>query len=146
MKVPLAWMSSAARWCTSDTKRGPIWTFYTRLAGELAHLGRPVHILACIGQRAAESSNRAKLAPVEIDRSASNGLRHVTTWRPIHGWSDVDVWREVARSGLPYHEAYDWGNRRLSCVFCVRGCTSNLVNGAAACRSLLRRTPPRRWP
>ncbi|MEU6756065.1 phosphoadenosine phosphosulfate reductase family protein [Streptomyces sp. NPDC046685] len=130
VQVPPAWPSSAARWCTSGEKRGPIWTLYTRLTQELAHLGRPVRILACIGQRAAESDNRAKLAPVEIDRSASNGKRHVTTWRPIHGWSDAEVWREIARSGLPYHEAYDWGNRRLSCVFCVLGCNSDLVNGA----------------
>lgn len=129
-KVAPAWPSSSARWCTSDVKRGPIWTLYTRLAAELAHLGRPVRILACIGQRAAESDQRAKLAEVEIDRGASNGRRHVTTWRPIHAWSDRKVWREIARSRLPYHPAYDWGNRRLSCVFCVLGCNNDLVNGA----------------
>ncbi|MFE0063263.1 phosphoadenosine phosphosulfate reductase family protein [Streptomyces sp. NPDC059003] len=116
-KVPPAWPSSAARWCTPDVKRGPIWTLYTRLAAELAHLGRPVRILECIGQRAAESSQRAKLAEVEINRRASNGKRHVTTWRPIHAWSDRKTWREIARSRLPYHPAYDGGNRRLSCVF-----------------------------
>ena len=131
-KVPPAWPSSAARWCTPDVKRGPIRTLYTRLVAELAHLnlGRPVRILECIGQRAAESTQRAKLAEVEINRGASNGKRHVTTWRPIHAWSDRKVWREIARSRLPYHPAYDWGNRRLSCVFCVLGCNSDLVNGA----------------
>ncbi|NEC96230.1 phosphoadenosine phosphosulfate reductase family protein [Streptomyces albidoflavus] len=129
-KVAPAWPSSSARWCTPDAKRGPIRTLYTRLTAELAHLGRPVRILECIGQRAAESRQRAKLAGVEINRQASNGKRHITTWRPIHGWSDRRVWREIARSRLPYHPAYDWGNRRLSCVFCVLGCTSDLVNGA----------------
>ncbi|MFD9190319.1 phosphoadenosine phosphosulfate reductase family protein [Streptomyces phaeochromogenes] len=130
VKVPPAWPSSSARWCTPDAKRGPIWKLYTRLTGELSHLGRPVRILECIGQRAAESDQRAKLAEVEINRGASNGKRHITTWRPIHGWSDTRVWREICESGLPYHAAYDWGNRRLSCVFCVLGCTSDLVNGA----------------
>ncbi|MGI5137794.1 MULTISPECIES: phosphoadenosine phosphosulfate reductase family protein [unclassified Streptomyces] len=130
VKVPPAWPSSSARWCTSDVKRTPIRTLYTRLTGELSHLGRPVRILACIGQRAAESDSRAKLAPVEIDRAASNGKRHITTWRPIHGRSDTAVWREIARSGLPYHEAYDWGNLRLSCMFCVLGCVGDLVNAA----------------
>ncbi len=130
VKVPPAWPSSSARWCTSDVKRGPIWTLFTKLAGELSHLGRPVRILNCIGQRAAESDNRAKMAPVEIDRSASNGKRHVTTWRPIHAWTDARVWREIAESGLPYHEAYDWGNMRLSCMFCVLGCIGDLVNAA----------------
>lgn len=129
-KVAPAWPSSSARWCTSGEKRGPIRTLYTRLTDELAHLGRPVRILACIGQRAAESTQRAKLAEVEIDRAASNGKRHVTTWRPIHTWSDRKVWREIARSRLPYHPAYDWGNKRLSCVFCVLGCNNDLVNGA----------------
>lgn len=130
VKVPPAWPSSSARWCTSDVKRGPIWTLFTKLTGELSHLGRPVRILNCIGQRAAESDNRAKMAPVEIDRSASNGKRHVTTWRPIHTWTDAQVWREIAESGLPYHPAYDWGNQRLSCMFCVLGCIGDLVNAA----------------
>ncbi|MEU9495787.1 phosphoadenosine phosphosulfate reductase family protein [Streptomyces sp. NPDC048215] len=129
-KVAPAWPSSAARWCTPDAKRGPIRTLYTRLVAELAHLGRPVRILECIGQRGAESKQRALLAEVEINRGASNGKRHVTTWRPIHSWSDRKVWAEIARSRLPYHPAYDWGNRRLSCVFCVLGCNSDLVNGA----------------
>ncbi|MEU9354945.1 phosphoadenosine phosphosulfate reductase family protein [Streptomyces griseoloalbus] len=129
-KVPPAWPSSSARWCTPDAKRGPIRTLYTRLVAELSHLGRPVRILECIGQRAAESTARAQLAEVEINRGASNGKRIVTTWRPIHAWSDRKVWREIARSRLPYHPAYDWGNRRLSCVFCVLGCNSDLVNGA----------------
>ncbi|NML55085.1 phosphoadenosine phosphosulfate reductase family protein [Streptomyces sp. R302] len=129
-KAAPAWPSSSARWCTPDAKRGPIHTLYTRLVAELAHLGRPVRILECIGQRAAESKQRAKLAAVEINRGASNGKRHVTTWRPIHAWSDRRVWLEISRSRLPYHPAYDWGNRRLSCVFCVLGCVSDLVNGA----------------
>ncbi|MFF8696307.1 phosphoadenosine phosphosulfate reductase family protein [Streptomyces sp. NPDC015144] len=129
-KVAPAWPSSAARWCTPDAKRGPIRTLYTRLVDELGDLGRPVLILECIGQRAAESTARAQLAEVEVNRGASNGKRHVTTWRPIHAWSDRTVWAEIARSRLPYHPAYDWGNRRLSCVFCVLGCNSDLVNGA----------------
>ncbi|MER6109290.1 phosphoadenosine phosphosulfate reductase family protein [Streptomyces hirsutus] len=129
-KVAPAWPSSSARWCTSDVKRGPIWKLFTKLTAELSHLGRPVRILNCIGQRAAESPKRAKLKAVEIDRSASNGKRHITTWRPIHGWSDAEVWREIARSGLPYHEAYDWGMSRLSCSFCVLGCEADNVLAA----------------
>ncbi|MGI5337752.1 phosphoadenosine phosphosulfate reductase family protein [Streptomyces sp. CA-181903] len=130
MKVAPAWPSSSARWCTSDLKRGPVRTLMTRLVAELGDLGRPVRILNCMGQRAAESAPRARLAAVEIDRPASNGKRHVTTWRPIHGWTDVEVWKEIARSGLPYHEAYDWGMSRLSCSFCVLGCEADVVLAA----------------
>ncbi|WP_331726419.1 phosphoadenosine phosphosulfate reductase family protein [Streptomyces sp. NBC_00470] len=129
-KVAPAWPSSSARWCTSDLKRGPIRKLMTRLVDELGGLGRPVRILNCMGQRAAESAPRAKLQPVEIDRPASNGKRHVTTWRPIHGWTDVEVWKEIACSGLPYHEAYDWGMSRLSCSFCVLGCEADVVLAA----------------
>ncbi|WP_326581640.1 phosphoadenosine phosphosulfate reductase family protein (plasmid) [Actinacidiphila glaucinigra] len=132
-----AWPSSAARWCTSDLKRNPIRTLLTTLATE-QHAGmqqrsepiRPVRILNVLGQRAAESAARSKLAPVEIDRSASSGNRHITTWRPIHHWSDRQVWQEIAQSGLPYHPAYDWGMRRLSCRFCVLACESDLVLSA----------------
>ncbi|MFI1012579.1 phosphoadenosine phosphosulfate reductase family protein [Streptomyces sp. NPDC020965] len=130
VKIAPAWPSSAARWCTSDLKRGPIRKLITRLVAELGDLGRPARILSCMGQRAAESAPRAKLAPVEIDRPASSGKRHVTVWRPIHGWSDAEVWKEIARSGLPYHEAYDWGMSRLSCSFCVLGCEADVVLAA----------------
>ncbi|MEV0437679.1 phosphoadenosine phosphosulfate reductase family protein [Streptomyces spectabilis] len=129
-KIAPAWPSSSARWCTSDLKRGPVRKLMTRLVAELGDIGRPVRILNCMGQRAAESAPRAKLAPVEIDRPASNGKRHITTWRPIHGWTDAEVWKEIARSGLPYHEAYDWGMSRLSCSFCVLGCEADVVLAA----------------
>ena len=136
-KVAPAWPSSSSRWCTSGEKRGPIWTLFTRLADEFhaqqrarGEQERPVRILNCLGQRAAESTSRARLAPVEIDRPASNGQRHVTTWRPIHGWSDRQVWAEIAASGLPYHEAYDWGMTRLSCSFCVLGCKADSILAA----------------
>ena len=128
--VAPAWPSSSARWCTSDLKRGPIRTLMTRLTDERQDLRRPVRILNCLGQRAAESPHRRKLAPVEIDRAASNGRRHITTWRPIHHWSEAAVWAEIARSGCPYHEAYDWGMSRLSCSFCVLGCEADVVLAA----------------
>lgn len=128
--VAPAWPSSAARWCTSDLKRGPIRKLMTRLTDERRHLRRPVRILNCLGQRAAESPHRQKLKPVEIDRPASNSRRHITTWRPIHHWSDRAVWAEIAESGLPYHEAYDWGMSRLSCSFCVLACQSDLLIAA----------------
>ncbi|MFJ5785459.1 phosphoadenosine phosphosulfate reductase domain-containing protein [Streptomyces hydrogenans] len=129
--VAPAWPSSSARWCTSDLKRGPVRTLMTRLVAEVGDLGHPVRILNCLGQRAAESPHRAGLAPVEIDRAASNGRRTVTTLRPIHGWTDHDVWAQIAQAPyLPYHPAYDWGMRRLSCSFCVLASESDLVLAA----------------
>ncbi len=54
------WPSSEQRYCTSDLKRGPVSTLFTRLARE-RELGRPVRILNCLGMRAGESCVREKL-------------------------------------------------------------------------------------
>ena len=120
------WPSSAARYCTSDHKRGPIRTVMTALVKDLA-LDRPVRILNCMGIRAQESPARAKKKPFEHDASASNGKRWVDTWYPIFDWSLEEVWATIRRSGVPHHFAYDAGMPRLSCCFCVLAGNRELV-------------------
>jgi 3'-phosphoadenosine 5'-phosphosulfate sulfotransferase (PAPS reductase)/FAD synthetase len=61
---------------------------------------------------------------------ASNTLRHVDTWLPVHPWSTADVWNAVRASGLRVHPAYQAGMPRLSCVFCVLASRSALVRAA----------------
>jgi len=110
--------SSAARYCTSDQKTSQVAKLMTRLVRE-ANLDRPVRILNCLGIRAQESPARAKKAAFEVDKTASNGKRHVDRWLPIFDWTTDQVWATIRESGLPYHPAYDAGMPRLSCVFCV---------------------------
>lgn len=121
------WPSSAARFCTSDQKTSQVTKLMTRLVGEHRALQsqrfpgrhlRVVRILNVLGIRAQESPARAKRVAFGPDR-ASNGKRRVDRWLPIFDWSTQQVWAEIARSGLPYHPAYDTGMPRLSCVFCI---------------------------
>lgn len=113
------WPSSAARYCTSDHKRGQIRKLMTELVATMDRPGRPVRILNVMGMRADESPARSKLQPFAQDVGASNGKRLVDTWLPIHAWSHADVWRDIRASGVPYHKAYNLGMPRLSCVFCI---------------------------
>jgi 3'-phosphoadenosine 5'-phosphosulfate sulfotransferase (PAPS reductase)/FAD synthetase len=113
------WPSNKQRYCTSDHKRGPILRAITKLGAEKRHLGRPLRILQCIGLRADESPARSKLAPFERNARASNSLRAVDDWLPIHAWTASQVWARIKASGVRHHYAYDLGMPRLSCVFCI---------------------------
>jgi 3'-phosphoadenosine 5'-phosphosulfate sulfotransferase (PAPS reductase)/FAD synthetase len=112
--------SPTARFCTSDMKRGPVRTLFTRLTSEtpLSHFQR-VRILNCMGMRAEESPARAKRKPFERDFDSSNGKRIVDTWLPIHGWTVKEVWQRIRQTGVRHHPAYDLGMPRLSCCFCI---------------------------
>jgi 3'-phosphoadenosine 5'-phosphosulfate sulfotransferase (PAPS reductase)/FAD synthetase len=120
------WPSSEARWCTSDQKTSQVLKFMTRLVSE-AKLGRQARILNCLGIRAQESPARAKKAAFELDKKATNGLRHVDRWLPIFTWTAKDVWARIRQSGVRHHEAYDLGMSRLSCCFCVMASYADLV-------------------
>jgi len=109
--------SSAARYCTSDQKRGQIQKVYTRLSR--ASGGQALRILECVGIRSQESSKRAKLPEIERKARASSKTREVISWLPLKAWTVEDVWAEIERSGLPHHPAYDAGMPRLSCAFCI---------------------------
>lgn len=88
----------------------------------------------CRGRRAIAEDHKARDLPVpkagKTGHGASNTLRHVDTWYPVHSWSTADVWRSVWASGLRVHPAYAAGMPRLSCVFCVLASRSALVRAA----------------
>lgn len=115
------WPSSAARYCTSDHKRGQVYKVLTKLTDEVRKAtGKPqARILNCLGLRAEESPNRAKKTPFEHDKMASNGKRHVDTWLPILSWKLAEVWTRIKMSKVRSHPAYTLGMPRLSCCFCV---------------------------
>jgi 3'-phosphoadenosine 5'-phosphosulfate sulfotransferase (PAPS reductase)/FAD synthetase len=126
------WPDSLRRYCTSDKKRAPIRTLYTRLADDLlAERGykprqrlkkgeAPAELLAVMGLRAEESPKRAKRKPLEVNTSASSGRRRVTDWLAVHGWTEERVWARIASSPLSdlIHPAYEFVGR-LSCTFCI---------------------------
>lgn len=128
------WPSSAARYCTSDHKRGQVRKVMTLLTTEVRESGiteRPVRILNVMGFRAEESPARAKRIAYTAT-NASNGKRQVDDWYPIHKWSIEMVWARIKASGVRYHGAYDLGMTRLSCRFCVLASKEDLICSAKA--------------
>lgn len=80
--------------------------------------------LVLSGERAAESTARAKYARFESDRSHTVGKRvqrHVDRWRPVHAWSDAEVWAIIKRWKVAPHPAYVLGWGRVSCMTCIFG-------------------------
>jgi len=119
------WPSSKIRYCTSDMKRAPIsrWIRNHFPSG---------NIVCAMGLRATESNARAKretFKPRE-DCTAPTKGRFVWDWLPIHDWQTDDVWDCIRSHGNVYHEAYTYGNQRLSCALCILASINDLINGA----------------
>jgi 3'-phosphoadenosine 5'-phosphosulfate sulfotransferase (PAPS reductase)/FAD synthetase len=80
--------------------------------------------LVISGERAEESAARANYKEFEPDRSDNRdgrNARHVDRWRPIHKWSEEEVWAIVERWKVNPHPAYHLGWGRVSCQFCIFG-------------------------
>jgi hypothetical protein len=80
--------------------------------------------LFCTGERAEESGSRANYSvfePHRCDRRDGKLARHVDHYRPVHSWSEEEVWEISRRHGVVAHPAYhlNWG--RLSCMRCIFG-------------------------
>jgi len=136
--------SSAARFCTSDLKTGPIWR-------EIRNDGHSL-VINCVGIRGLESKSRAKKVAkrgtLNINKKNNNSVRVAYDWWPIADWTLQEVWCEIADAGQTPHPAYQvemghnntWiarGNERLSCAFCIFGSRNDLRNAAAERPELL---------
>jgi 3'-phosphoadenosine 5'-phosphosulfate sulfotransferase (PAPS reductase)/FAD synthetase len=139
------WPSATARFCTSDHKRGPIERLMTRLVAEAraggADPAKPVRILSCLGMRRQESAARAKQPTLEPDRHGSNGRRQVTRWRPLNDLLVTEVWERLgtAQAAGLIHPAYQHGQSRASCVFCIFSSRQELIAAAIANPGLAQR-------
>jgi 3'-phosphoadenosine 5'-phosphosulfate sulfotransferase (PAPS reductase)/FAD synthetase len=77
-------------------------------------------VLLVTGERAQESSARAKYLESELHAS-SNKKRTVHQWRPVHGWDEANVWAALDRWRLVPHPCYRLGWGRCSCMTCIFG-------------------------
>ncbi len=119
------WPSSKNRYCTSDLKRDPINKWIIALPTNL--------VISVEGVRAEESSRRAKQPCWEPRKRITTKTREALTWRPIHEWTEAQVWEAIGgREGLHVHPAYALGNDRLSCSLCIFGSKGDLERGALA--------------
>lgn len=94
------------RWCCKVLKMAPI---------TKAYLERfPQGVVTVVGQRAAESFQRARQKPI----SSSKWVAKTIVVAPLHEWSALDVWAYIVLHGLPYNKAYEYGFDRLGCLIC----------------------------
>lgn len=130
-----AFPSSAARFCTSDLKTGPIWKVIRQIAGDA-----PL-VVNCVGIRGEESPARQKRietrGSLQVNSKNTNSKRQAFDYWPIADWTIDQVWTEIAEKGQERHPAYDAGNDRLSCAFCIFGSQGDLENAAAQRPELL---------
>lgn len=130
-----SWPSSAARYCTSDLKRGPCEKVIRRLA-DAAGRNR---VVSCFGFRAEESAARSKRPTWSMNKKNTNSKRTWFELNPIHDLTTAEVFQVIAAAGQEPHPVYAEGNERLSCVFCVLGSKNDLQNGARLRPDLARR-------
>ena len=117
--------SSGSRQCTSDLKRSPIYKFIRQhMKSVRASVG-----VNAMGLRAEESGHRKQLPVLTRNPALSIRARTVYNWLPIHKLTRAEVFDEIRRAGQRPFWAYAAGNERLSCVFCILGCASDLANG-----------------
>lgn len=124
-EVP-SWPSASHRQCTSDLKRGPI----TREVRRYAKANGYDVVVNCMGLRAEESARRAKATILSRNDGNSVAGREWFDWLPIHRLRLHEVWDTILYAGELPHPAYDAGNERLSCVFCILGSARDARNGA----------------
>lgn len=113
------WPSNTQRYCTSDFKRQPGGTVVTKLTKDLADS----RVLYVFGFRSSESPARKKKRKKSVSERLTfvnaHRSRIVREWLPIHNWSTRKVWKVIKDNDLPYHQAYNLGMPRLSCIFCI---------------------------
>jgi 3'-phosphoadenosine 5'-phosphosulfate sulfotransferase (PAPS reductase)/FAD synthetase len=128
-----SWPSASNRQCTSDLKRDPI----AKLVRHYADIHGYTQIVNCLGIRAQESTARGKRPEFSVNTRETNSKRSVWEWLPIHALLVDQVWALIEKSGVKRHFAYDLGNERLSCVFCIMGSVGDCQNGARHNQELL---------
>ena len=115
LKFPQVSANLSVRWCSAYLK---IDVATAALRNQKRFIGKRVLLVS--GERAEESPCRARYKSFEEDR-ADASHRTVHRWRPIHGWSEGEVWKIIRRHGVKPHPAYDLGWSRLSCRACIFG-------------------------
>ena len=119
-----SWPDARNRWCTSDLKRDPIAKVVRGYAKEHGF----TTVVNCLGLRGQESTSRAKKPLFQVGRDTCKS-RQCFDWLPIHQMLVEEVWNLIATQAVKRHHAYDLGNERLSCVFCIFGSKCDLANG-----------------
>ncbi|RMA56442.1 3'-phosphoadenosine 5'-phosphosulfate sulfotransferase (PAPS reductase)/FAD synthetase [Acidovorax sp. 100] len=118
LKFPQQSSNLSVRWCSSVAKISLMDAWISNDPQFLE--GRT---LVITGERAEESSSRAHYHEFEPHRKDNrNGARVrrlVDHWRPVHKWTEHQVWGIIKRWRVVPHVGYSLGFGRLSCRVCV---------------------------
>lgn len=112
-KYPMPGSDLNTRWCSPSLK---IDVFARALANSERLTGKK--ILVVTGERGQESENRALYSETENHRCNAK-KRLVHAWRPIHKWTENQVWEIIERHSIAPHPSYFLGYSRTSCMFCI---------------------------
>lgn len=119
-KFPQVTASLSQRWCSSYAKIDCCARYLTNHSK--FQRGKT---LVVTGERAEESSARAKYAEFEAHRSdnrtGKNVRRWIDHWRPVHKWTESQVWELIEKYKVQAHPAYYLGWGRTSCLSCIFG-------------------------
>lgn len=112
--------SLSVRWCSSYLK---IMVCQAAINNQERFQGKKT--LVVTGERAEESASRANYKEFEPhksdNREGKKVQRHVDHWRPVHSWSEEQVWEIIERYKVNPHPAYRLGWGRVSCATCIFG-------------------------
>lgn len=114
-KFPQLSADLGTRWCSSYLKIG---IGAAAISNQRRFDGKRVMVVS--GERAEESPARAKYKIAEPHRTNTQ-KREVWQWRPVHAWTEQQVWDIIARYRVNPHPAYRLGWSRLSCMTCIFG-------------------------
>lgn len=112
-KFPQQSASLTTRWCSGTLK---VDVMAAAIRNQDRFTGK--RTLVVTGERAEESSNRARYQTFEPHR-AHSATRTVDQYRPVHAWSEKEVWDVIGKHGVVPHPSYQLGYGRLSCRNCI---------------------------
>jgi 3'-phosphoadenosine 5'-phosphosulfate sulfotransferase (PAPS reductase)/FAD synthetase len=119
LKFPQKAADLTVRWCSAYLK---IDVCSSAIRNQTRFGG--TRTLVVSGERAQESTARARYATFEADRTDrrdGTSRRHVDRWRPVHAWDEREVWAIIERWRINPHPAYALGWGRVSCAACIFG-------------------------
>lgn len=120
LKFPQVSASLNTRWCSA----------YGKVMVGAAYINNNPKFLmgktlVVTGERAEESAARAKYQVFEPhrtdNRTGARVKRWIDHWRPVHAWSEQEVWAIMERWRIAPHPAYRLGWGRTSCMTCIFG-------------------------
>jgi 3'-phosphoadenosine 5'-phosphosulfate sulfotransferase (PAPS reductase)/FAD synthetase len=116
LQFPQVGADLSTRWCSSSLK---IDVMRRLVANQPRFSGKRTLIIS--GERAQESTARAKYASFESNKSLSTQSRTVDNLRPVHAWTEAQVWDIIKAFKVNPAPAYRLGWGRLSCALCIFG-------------------------